>query len=146
MRQEIPFWVRIFAAMPPEWPEPTIKTSYSLAGMVSPLVNRIDRQPVQARSSAESAPAAAPAGRRSGGAILARIPGGGLEVPVRLGDEMLDRIARHLLFPGARHQQRPEDRVRLGIVDIREAFLELLIRLSVQRIEAIPVQLLAIGG
>src|SRR6185436_20552044 len=37
IRQLTPCLVRMLAAMPPEWPEPTIRTSYSFAGMVQPL-------------------------------------------------------------------------------------------------------------
>ena len=36
MMQEIPWLVRILAAMPPEWPEPTISTSYSF--VITPVV------------------------------------------------------------------------------------------------------------
>ena len=34
MRQDTPICVSVYAAMPPEAPEPMIRTSYSLAAMI----------------------------------------------------------------------------------------------------------------
>src|SRR6185437_11821116 len=107
----MPLDVRIFAAMPPECPEPTIRTSYVFTGIYLSLADWIDWKPIIA-AAAESAGEAAPRLLRSG-SPLARIHSSGPKIFVYLCDELLQRVTRKIFGPGPYDEQRAQNSVGL---------------------------------
>src|SRR5450755_4367627 len=124
IRQEMPFCVKIFAAMPPECPEPTIRTSYVLTAIKLSSFDWIDGAPIVA--SAARAASKAVARLLRGRRPLARIHRGGPQVLVNLRDEVLERIVRKVLGPRPRHQQGPQNGVGLPIIQSAERLVKLL--------------------
>ena len=133
----MPFCVSVWAAMPPDAPEPMIRTSYSVAAMIVSL-QRIDRKPVQALA----AEAAASAAGRCRLYCIRANSGGGANILLGGAQKARQRIGRRIVGPG--RAQRRQKSVGLDGVHVGEGFAERL-RAGIQRVETGAIKLLAVG-